>query len=126
MDPARAKAVSILREMVGERAEQFEVSIASAQRYVREALGSEFPPRTASEIAFHMTDWNSDAAFIAALILYPERFTSAEIRSGILNFLIHAPNHLAAAAKLHGYPVDDIFEVGALDGPGESNEPEIA
>jgi hypothetical protein len=39
--------------------------------------------------------------FIAALLLFPERFTAEEIRSGILDFLIHAPDHLTAAAKLH-------------------------
>ncbi len=29
-------------------------------------------------------------------------------------FLIHAPNHIAAAAKLGGFPVSDVFEVGAV------------
>jgi len=68
-----------------------------------------------------MTDWNSDAAFITAFLLFPERFTAEEIRRGILDFLIHAPNHLAAAAKQHDYPIQDTFEVGALDGWPEDN-----
>ena len=29
-------------------------------------------------------------------------------------FLIHAPNHIVAAAKLGGFPVSDVFEIGAL------------
>lgn len=64
-----------------------------------------------------MTDWNYDAAFITALLLFPERFSPEEIGEGIRAFLVHAPNHLAAAAKQFGYPVEDIFQVGAVEGP---------
>jgi hypothetical protein len=36
--------------------------------------------------------------------------------------LIHVPNHIAAAAKLYaGFPVSDIFEVGAV-APLDSSE----
>jgi hypothetical protein len=49
------------------------------------------------------------------LILFPERFTEEQIRDGIEAFIIHAPNHIAAAAKLRGLPIQDIFTVGALD-----------
>ena len=66
----------------------------------------------ARDIGFHMSDWNSDAAFVVDLHLFPERFTKREIEEGVRAFLIHAPNHIAAAAKLMGYPVEDIFEVG--------------
>jgi hypothetical protein len=31
--------------------------------------------------------------------------------------LVHAPNHLAAAAKLSGNPVEDVFDVGIFDDP---------
>jgi hypothetical protein len=50
-----------------------------------------------------------------ALLLFPERFAPDEIRDGIEDFLIHAPNHVAAAAKLRGYPVQDIFEIDGLN-----------
>jgi hypothetical protein len=33
--------------------------------------------------------------------------------------LIHAPNHLAAAAKLAGWPVRDVFGVGPLEAEAE-------
>ncbi|MGH2548563.1 MAG: hypothetical protein ACRDHN_04190 [Thermomicrobiales bacterium] len=63
------------------------------------------------DIAFHLTDWAADAAFLVALHLFPERFTAEEIADGIESFLIHAPNHVAAAAVLSGWPPKDIFGV---------------
>jgi hypothetical protein len=47
---------------------------------------------------------------------FPDRFSANEIRERVLSFLVHAPNHVAAAAKLGGWPVKDIFGVGALSG----------
>jgi hypothetical protein len=61
----------------------------------------------------------ADAAFLLALHLRPEAFTQEEIDDGITNFLVHAPNHVAAAAKIAGHPVTDVFEIGALDGYGD-------
>lgn len=52
------------------------------------------------EIAFHLSDWGSDAAFIVALHLFPERFTDKEIQEGVLSFLTHVPYHVAEAKKL--------------------------
>ncbi len=123
MTAANEKAIAIFREIVGERSEQLSVAVPAANAAAHEALCGEFDHLTASDIAFHMTDWNYNAAFITAFLLYPERFTAEEIRSGIEDFLVHAPNHLAAAAKLRGYPVHDIFEVGALDGDSADDEP---
>ena len=60
--------------------------------------------------------WHQDGLIIVAITMFPERFTQEEIRCGVIMFLVHAPNHIAAAAKLGGWPVEDIFEVGALDG----------
>ena len=83
---------------------------------ITRALAAEVDEETAREIAFHLTDWSDELAFLDALRRAPETFTVEEIRSGVTAFLIHAPNHIAAAAKLAGWPIDDIFEVGALDG----------
>lgn len=110
------KALTILRELVGERVGQLQVPIPAAQQNIAEALSKEHPGQVSRDIAFHMTDWQSDAAFVVAVLLFPERFTQDEIRSGVEAFLVHAPNHAAAAAKLGGYPVTDVFDVGALDG----------
>jgi len=63
----------------------------------------------ADQIAFHLTDWNSDAAFIVALHLFPERFTPEEIEAAVDMFLVHVPAHVVAAARLAGHPTADIF-----------------
>ncbi len=46
-------------------------------------------------------------------LLFPERFAADELREGVRSFLIHAPNHVAAAAKLDGRPIEDVFGVDA-------------
>ena len=61
-------------------------------------------------MAFHLTDWNSDAAFLVAVILCPERFTSQEISEGIIRCMVHAPDHLMAACRIGGYDVADDLE----------------
>lgn len=115
---AHDKAAVILAEMAGERGGILHSGgVGTAgQEKIRKALHEDLGEQLASDIGFHMTDWQSDAGFVVALHLFPERFTIEEVRAGIVNFLIHAPNHIAAAAKLTGYPITDVFEVGALDG----------
>ena len=83
------------------------------------ALAPDKGVEKARQIAFHMADWNSDAAFIVALHLFPERFTGAEIKAGIGLFLTHAPNHIRAACGLsETYVWEDFPEPneGTLDG----------
>src|SRR5689334_19418961 len=110
------KVLAVFRELAGERVHQIEVAVPTAQQTIAQALADEHPASVARDIAFHLTDWQSDAAFIVAVILFPERFTPDEIRNGVDDFIAHAPNHAAAAAKLGGFPVTDVFEIGALDG----------
>lgn len=108
---------ALLRELIGERADALlQLIPEQAAATIAEAL-PDFPPQVAHDIAFHMTDWNRDAAFLVAVLLRPDAFTPTEIRDGLREFLVHAPNHIAAAAKLGGYPIADIFHIGALDGP---------
>lgn len=75
---ARDRAIAFFRELVGDRAEQLSVPIPDAQQAARAALAGDLNDKTAFDIAFHMTDWMSDAAFVAALLLFPERFTGNE------------------------------------------------
>lgn len=112
-----AKVAAIFRELAGENCCRLDgshynhdsaVVIAQALQHLGEAR--------AKDIAFHLSDWASDAAFIVAVQLFPERFTAAEIADGVERFLIHAPNHVAAAAVLAGHSVEDIFEVGVRVG----------
>jgi hypothetical protein len=123
----QAKVTAIFRELVGENADHLCSGVYDDIRFRQTTASSlmtedEFVKERAKDIGFHLSDWHADAAFLVAVHLFPERFTPAEISAGIGNFLVHAPNHVAAAAALYGYPVDDIFEVGALDGPMEDDE----
>lgn len=112
------KVQDIFRELAGSRATQLGRTMATpaAQAMIQEAVSAGREEGIAHDIAFHLTDWGSDAAFIVAVQLYPERFTKEEIEQGVLDFLIHAPNHVAAAAKLADWPITDVFKVGAIDG----------
>jgi hypothetical protein len=78
------------------------------------AIDDVYPgPNCAHDIAFHLTDWMEDAAFLIALNLKPEIFTKTEIAEGVRGCLVHIPNHVAAAATLGGWPMHDVFKVGA-------------
>jgi hypothetical protein len=44
----------------------------------------------------------------------PDKLSSQTIEKLLIDFLVHVPNHLAAASKLlTGIPVTDIFSVGS-------------
>ncbi len=98
----RAKTKAIFTEIAGDRAARIDPSNAleDMKSLVATALQRDFGPERAGELAFHMLDWNGEAAFIVALLLYPERFSSDEIEAGINGFLIHARNHIPAALKI--------------------------
>ncbi len=96
------KVLGIFRELVQDRAERLKGSRMAepAMSTVAAALEADYDSLKADEIAFHLTDWNNDAAFIVALHLFPERFSADEINEGISLFLAHVPYHIQAAAKL--------------------------
>jgi hypothetical protein len=76
---------------------------------------AELAPEVASNVAFHMTDWLDDLATYVRFCQNPGEFTSAQVNELLLAFLVHVPNHVAAAAKLYAdFPVADIFSVGAV------------
>jgi hypothetical protein len=112
------KVREIFTQLAGARAAALDGSspAATPAATLTSALLEEYPAERASDIAFHLTDWNSDAAFIVAALMFPDRFSANELREGVRSFLIHAPNHVAAAAKLGGWPIKDIFNVNVLDG----------
>lgn len=114
------KVAAIFRELVGDRVDRLNGSrpATEAMGKLGEGLASDYPDEVAADIAFHLADWNSDAAFLVAVHLFPERFTSEEIADGVRDFVIHAPNHVAAAAKLAGHPIEVIFDVGPLGEDG--------
>ena len=70
---------------------------------------------SARDIAFHMTDWIDDLTALEAFYRNPGEFSAEDISELLLNFLLHAPDHLAAAKKLFSdLPVTDVFDVGAV------------
>ena len=78
------------------------------------------PEECRSDIAFHMTDWLNDLEEWNQFCQSPEKFKSEAVEELLMKFLIHVPNHLAAASKLMlDIPVTDIFKVGATS---ESDE----
>jgi hypothetical protein len=83
----------------------------TARAAIAAALASEtdLSAAQADEMALHLTDWNSDAAFLVAVILYPECFTPEEISDGIIKCMVHVPDHLLAAYRIGGYEVSDAF-----------------
>ena len=78
-------------------------------------------PEAADDVAFHMTDWLNDLAAYLQLCAEPDKRSDAEVSELLTDFLVHVPNHLAAAGKLYtGIPVTDVFQVGATS--EDSNE----
>jgi len=111
------KVIQIFRELAGERANKLIGSHYPADINSRiTAALTEDDDCSATErvlrrdkIGFHLVDWQHDAAFIVALVLFPERFTDDEIRHGVDRFLYHVPAHVLEAARLGGYPTENIF-----------------
>jgi hypothetical protein len=113
----RAKARLILNES-GRESAIAQLGLGVADDFlarIREAF-TELPAQSAYDLAFHLSDWRADAAFLLALHLAPDRFSLEEVKEGVTQFLMHAPNHVVAAAKLGGWPVEDVFGIGALEG----------
>jgi hypothetical protein len=101
-DSFSQKVQDIFSEMAGSRAERLAGDRVAKDVIVRiKALYSDqYGGAIASTLGMHLSDWNSDAAFLVALHLFPERFTDDEIKAGIGMFLIHAPNHIRAACEI--------------------------
>lgn len=73
---------------------------ARIQSRLEGALASDGEER-AREIAFHMTDWLNELVALVRIYRDPDNATDDEIASALLDFLIHAPSHIAEAAKLY-------------------------
>ena len=116
IDSVRQKVLALFSDLAGVRTTRLgEPGAGETRETLATALSADYPPDKARELAFHLADWHTDAAFILAVHLFPERFTAEELCAGAAMLLVHVPNHLAAAAKLSGNPVSDIFEVGIFE-----------
>jgi hypothetical protein len=84
---------------------KIELSLQSSGKYDK---------NTCKDIAFHMTDWLNDLDSLCQFYQNPEEYESPE--EILIKFLVHVPNHLAAAAKLMtGTGVADIFKVDSVE-----------
>ncbi len=106
-----SKVSTIFKELTGGRAANLHPALFPYEVHdtIKQALSDEFDAETADRIAFHLVDWNGEAAFLVALLLFPERFTPQEIQEGVTDFLMHAPDHIAEAARRGGFPIRNIF-----------------
>jgi hypothetical protein len=114
-ESVRRKAFEVFSEAFGSRADVFTPGVPArhAHDVLAAALAEDYVPAVADEIAFHLVDWEVDAAFLVAFMLFPERFTAEELQAGADMLLIHAPAHLMAAARLADLEPRDIFIKGA-------------
>lgn len=110
----RKKVEGIFHELVGDCACNIFDMMPPSAAAIAKALKREYGTECAQDIGFHLADWADDAAFLVALHLCPERFSSKEVDLGVGMFLGHAPSHIAAAAKLSGQPIQDVFGLGNL------------
>jgi hypothetical protein len=111
---AREKVGEIFRELVPDRADRLagDRYLADVNSRITAAIArtdTESDILSAGHLGFHLVDWQSEAAFLVALSLYPERFTDEEVREGVDAFLLHAPAHVQAAARLAGVPIPDLL-----------------
>ena len=101
-----SKVQQIFRELVGERAEQIRPDRLHDEIISKIAAAHCNDPDNdeqfleSDELGLHMVDWNSDAAFIVALSLFPERFSDEEVREGVRKLLMHVPYHLVNATRI--------------------------
>ena len=81
-----------------------------AEEHLQSAVARTFDLADESlDVAFHLSDWREDAAALLAISLAPDHFTAEEIEECLMAFLLHAPNHILAAASLTGYAASDVF-----------------
>jgi hypothetical protein len=74
----------------------------------------ELPEAVANDVAFHMTDWLDDLDAYHRFCADPSSVADADLSRLLMQFLVHVPNHLAAASKLYAdVPVTDVFGVRA-------------
>jgi phosphoribosyl 1,2-cyclic phosphodiesterase len=106
----KKKINDMFAEVVGDRAKVLDGLPHDIRKRIQNALQATGEDvQVARDTAFHLTDINSDIAFLMAVYLFPERFTDQEIDYGIGGLIIHMPNHLFAAAKINDCPCEDIF-----------------
>ncbi len=60
---------------------------------------------------FNLIEWQSDAAFLVALSLFPDEFTNEDIQDGIESFMLDGARHVVTAARILEYDVEPFEEI---------------
>ncbi|AXQ29023.1 hypothetical protein D0B54_10130 [Solimonas sp. K1W22B-7] len=82
---------------------------------------------TAHGVAFHMTDWLEDLDAWHRFCINPDAPSQEELSRLLMGFLLHVPEHLAAAAKLFtGLPITDTFGVNATSASCDPVDPGVS
>jgi hypothetical protein len=83
----------------------------------------ELSDEVADDVAFHMTDWLKDLDAFSRFCADPSKMPDAEVGKLLTDFLVHVPNHVAAAGRLYtGIPVTDTFGVSATTEDSDEKE----
>jgi hypothetical protein len=70
----------------------------------------ELPVDKAGDFVFHMTDWLKDLSRLCDLYSSPMKYGAMDTKKIVLAFLLHAPEHISAAAEIFtGSGVEHIF-----------------
>lgn len=76
------------------------------------ALKRGLSKQEAFDSGFHMVDWLDDLEAFYSFCQNPDSMTDSELDKMLTSFLIHVPNHLAAAAKIYAdQAVSDVFGI---------------
>jgi hypothetical protein len=119
---ARAKTAEVLGRALSELSERALLQRQRAARNaIEEALGKGHGrARDARDIAFHLSEWFEEAAFLVALHLDPNRFSKTEIKAGVSDVSAYVLDHMWEAARVAGVPLP-CLEDEALDRDGDEH-----
>jgi hypothetical protein len=123
VDSLNAKVRDVFSALLGPEVTEAFFSDQRADGF-HAAVDAAFPdtdPALRNDIAFHLSDWRADAARLITVVAAPALFSPLEVRAAVVTFLVHAPNHVAAAARLGGHPIRDVFSVGPLVGADDED-----
>lgn len=92
-DPLNEKVLALFQEHLGYRPDRLDSLHfpGDVREIIADALSKDFGRGTARSIAFHLVDWGGEAAFIVALLLWPDRFSKSELSEGLYKLYAKCP-----------------------------------
>ncbi|QKK08081.1 MAG: hypothetical protein HND58_07770 [Planctomycetota bacterium] len=86
----------------GEGSRPWEEYVRLARERIERAVEAEGgAAQVSGPVAFHMSDWLHDLHDLLGVLDPDRQPTDAEVREVLMAFLLHVPEHVAAAAKLY-------------------------